>query len=74
MAEIWGEIRAPDALVFDRSLNELAAAVCPADPRTEAQRRADALSALAARAPAMPCACGAPGSSTELARIRRNRP
>jgi hypothetical protein len=34
--------------------------VCPADPRTKAQRRADALSALAARVTAMACACGLP--------------
>lgn len=57
MAEIWGDVRAPDATAFDRRLDELAATACPADPRTKAQRRADALSALAARATAMPCAC-----------------
>ncbi len=61
MAEIWGDVRAPDAMAFDRRLDELAATVCPADPRTKAQRRADALSALAARATAMACACGSPG-------------
>jgi hypothetical protein len=60
IAEIWGNVRAPDAVAFDRRLDELAATVCPADPRTKAQRRADALSALAARATAMPCACGSP--------------
>jgi Domain of unknown function (DUF222) len=60
MAEIWGDVRAPDAVAFDRRLDELAATVCPADPRTKTQRRADALSALAARATAMPCACGSP--------------
>jgi Domain of unknown function (DUF222) len=60
MAEIWGDVRAPDALAFDRRLDELAATVCKADPRTKAQRRADALSALAARATAMACACGSP--------------
>ncbi len=60
MAEIWGDVRAPDALAFDRRLDELAATVCPADPRTKAQRRADALSALAARATVMPCGCGSP--------------
>jgi len=58
MAEIWGDVRAPDALAFDRRLDELAATVCSADPRTKAQRRADALSALATRATAMACACG----------------
>jgi uncharacterized protein DUF222 len=61
MAEIWGDVRAPDALALDRRLDELAATVCPADPRTKAQRRADALSALAGRATAMPCACDSPG-------------
>src|SRR5271163_485033 len=60
MAEIWGDVRAPDALAFDRRLDELAATVCAADPRTKAQRRADALSALAARATAMPCTCASP--------------
>jgi Domain of unknown function (DUF222) len=60
MAEIWGDVRAPDALAFDRRLDELAATVCKADPRTKAQRRADAVSALAARATAMACACGSP--------------
>jgi hypothetical protein len=60
MAEIWGDVRAPDAVAFDRRLDELAATVCPADPRTKVQRRADALSALAARATAMACACGSP--------------
>jgi Domain of unknown function (DUF222) len=43
MAEIWGDVRAPDALAFDRRLDELAVTVCSADPRTKAQRRADAL-------------------------------
>jgi Domain of unknown function (DUF222) len=60
MAEIWGDVRAPDALAFDRRLDELAATVCPADPRSKAQRRADALSALAARATAMACSCASP--------------
>jgi hypothetical protein len=60
MAQIWGDVRAHDALAFDRRLDELAATVCPADPRTKAQRRADALSALAARATEMACACGSP--------------
>jgi len=64
MAEIWGNVRAPDAMVFDRRLDELAATVCPADPRTKVQRRADALSALSAGATAMPCGCGSPDCRT----------
>ena len=60
MAEIWGNVRAPDAAALDRRLDQLAATVCPDDPRTKVQRRADALAALAARATAMPCSCGSP--------------
>lgn len=60
MAEIWGDVRAVDALAFDRRLDELATTVCKADPRTKAQRRADALASLSAGAAAMPCACGSP--------------
>jgi Domain of unknown function (DUF222) len=58
MAQIWGEVRAPDAAAFDTKLDELAATVCPDDPRTKTQRRADALTPLAAGAATMPCACG----------------
>ncbi len=58
MAEIWGSVRAPDAAAFDAKLNELAATVCPDDPRTKTQRRADALTPLAADAATMPCTCG----------------
>ncbi|AGB25730.1 protein of unknown function DUF222 [Mycobacterium sp. JS623] len=59
-AEIYGEVRGPDAAVFDTALNELAATVCPNDPRTHKQRRTDALSPLSARATSMPCLCGSP--------------
>ncbi len=58
LAEFWGSVRAPDAAVLDRRLDELAAMVCPDDPRTARQRRADALGALAAGSPALACACG----------------
>ncbi|MBP1817986.1 HNH endonuclease [Mycobacterium sp. OAE908] len=59
-AEIYGQVRGPDAAVFDTALDELAATVCPDDPRTTAQRRTDALSPLSARATCMACLCGAP--------------
>jgi hypothetical protein len=60
LAEIWGAVRGHDAAVFDAKLNELAATVCPDDPRTKTQRRADALTPLAAGATSMACTCGAP--------------
>jgi len=60
LAEIFGDVRTPDALAFDRRLSELAATVCPSDPRTKDQRRADALAALTAGAATMACECGSP--------------
>lgn len=48
MVEFWGALRAADAAVLDRRLEELAADVAPGDTRTKAQRRADALVALGA--------------------------
>lgn len=43
MAEIHGSVAASAAVAFDRRLSQLAKQVCPADPRTMDQRRADAL-------------------------------
>jgi hypothetical protein len=60
MAEIWGEVRGTDGAVFDAKLDELAATVCPDDPRTKVQRRADALAPLTAGATSIACACGKP--------------
>ncbi len=58
MAGISAHVHAPDAAAFDARLDALAATVCPADPRTRAQRRADAVGALAAGAQRMLCGCG----------------
>src|SRR3954451_18093183 len=60
MAEIWGEVRGADAAAFDAKLNELAATVCPEDPRTTTQRRTHALTPLSAGAATIPCTCGSP--------------
>src|SRR5689334_20191185 len=59
-AEIYGQVRGPDAAAFDSALNELAGTVCPDDPRTHKQRRTDALTPLSARATSMACLCGSP--------------
>lgn len=58
MAQVWGSVRAPAAAALDARLDALAATVCPADPRTKQQRRADALEALAVGADRMTCCCG----------------
>ncbi len=59
-ASLWGSLFATDAAVLDRRLAQMAHQVCECDPRTVAQRRADALGALAAGAEQLACACGAP--------------
>jgi len=59
MAEIHGNVAAATATAFDRRLSQLAKQVCPADPRTLDQRRADALAALTQGRP-LACACGQP--------------
>jgi hypothetical protein len=57
MAEVYGTVAAAAATAFDRRLSQLARQVCPADPRTFDQRRADALAALT-EGRRLVCACG----------------
>ncbi|GAS95089.1 uncharacterized protein RMCC_2055 [Mycolicibacterium canariasense] len=57
VADIWARARAADAAAFDAALNVLADGVCRRDPRTKAQRRADAIGALAMGRP-LACQCG----------------
>jgi hypothetical protein len=45
---------------LDKALDGLAATVCEHDPRSRAQRRADALGALAAGRIRLGCRCGRP--------------
>jgi hypothetical protein len=72
MADIWGEVRGPDAAAFDAKLNDLAATVCKDDPRTTRQRRADALTPLTAGAASMPCTCGSPDCPAGTAEASSN--
>jgi len=58
VAEISGSLLSPDAHALEQRLTALAATVCPHDPRTREQRRADALGALAAGADRLGCRCG----------------
>jgi hypothetical protein len=57
---INGMLLTPHAHALDKRLHRLAATVCAHDPRTAAQRRADALGALAAGADRLTCQCGRP--------------
>ena len=59
-ASLWGRLLATDAAVLERRLTQMAHEVCEDDPRTIANRRADALGALAAGAQTLACQCGGP--------------
>ena len=71
ISHIEGRLFSVDAHALDQRLSALAATVCAHDPRTAAQRRADALGALAAGADRLGCRCarhdcaagGRPGAS-----------
>jgi hypothetical protein len=54
---MWGRLYATDAAMLDRRLMQMAHGVCDDDPRTIAQRRADALGALGAGAERLACGC-----------------
>lgn len=60
LAAVWAQLQATDGAALDRKLDAMAATVCRDDPRTKAQRRADALGALAAGSDLLRCCCGAP--------------
>ncbi len=60
LAGICAQLHATDGAALDRKLDALAATVCRDDPHTRAQRRADALGALAAGLDVLRCDCGAP--------------
>jgi hypothetical protein len=60
LADMEARLRATDATALKRRLDALADTVCPDDPRTTEQRRADALGALAAGLSALACECESP--------------
>ncbi len=72
-AKIDGIVALDAAVAFDARLTELANGVCRADPRTRAQRRTDALKAMA-EARRLACLCGAtdcPNRSADTAPATR---
>ncbi|WAJ42961.1 DUF222 domain-containing protein [Mycobacterium sp. Aquia_216] len=56
-ATLWGRLYSTDAAALDRRLQQMAHDVCDDDPRTLAQRRADALGVLAAGGQRLACGC-----------------
>ncbi|MDZ4267253.1 MAG: HNH endonuclease signature motif containing protein [Mycobacterium sp.] len=63
-----GVLSAADGAALDQRLDALAATVCPDDPRTAAQRRADACGALGRGEAALRCLCGGPGCAAAVVR------
>jgi len=57
MATVYATLFAHDAKAFDARVDALARTVCPADPRTVDQRRADAIGAVAHGADRLACLC-----------------
>ena len=57
MATVFATLFATDAKAFDTRLSAVAETVCPADPRTLDQRRADAIGALAHGNDRLACLC-----------------
>ena len=72
ISEVYGNVFASTGRALDRRLDELAGTVCDADPRTKAQRRADALGALIAGAERLMCTCG-DSDCAEMRGRMRNR-
>lgn len=60
MAAVNGVLLESTGKALDQRLNELASTVCQGDPRSQVQRRADALGALATKADQLTCTCGGP--------------
>ncbi len=58
MVTLFGSLPAEDGHKLDTRLRELATTVCPHDPRTFAQRKADAVGALVDGYAYLPCTCG----------------
>ncbi len=60
MAGIWGNLTVIEGAALDDRLDQVAGSVCRDDPRSHAQRRADALIALSNQQTRLQCGCGAP--------------
>ncbi len=59
-AAVWGNVDAADGAALNQRLDALSNTVCENDPRTQQQRRADAVGPLARLESHLPCLCGLP--------------
>lgn len=68
MATIGGVLDAADAAAIDARLDLIAESVCPNDPRSKRQRRADATGALGRLEGSLACRCGSPDCTAATVR------
>ncbi|QRY45450.1 HNH endonuclease [Mycolicibacterium boenickei] len=59
-ASVWGNVDAADGAALNQRLDAVAATVCENDPRTQQQRRADAVGPVARLESQLACLCGLP--------------
>jgi Domain of unknown function (DUF222) len=55
---MWARLYAPDAVMLEQRVEQMARGVCEDDPRTLGERRSDALTAMAAGIQDLACECG----------------
>ncbi|QRY52541.1 HNH endonuclease signature motif containing protein [Mycolicibacterium septicum] len=59
-AAVWGNVDAADGAALNQRLDAVAGTVCENDPRTQQQRRADAVGPVARLESQLACLCGLP--------------
>jgi len=55
---MWARLYAPDAVVLEQRVEQMARGVCEDDPRTLGERRSESLAAIAAGIHELACQCG----------------
>ena len=73
MCTLWGALPGVGGVALEDRLRVLALGVCTGDPRTLAQRRADALIALAHGDTVLACGCGSPVCPTTATEATQHR-
>jgi hypothetical protein len=68
---MWARLYAPDAVVLEQRVEQMARAVCEDDPRTLGERRSEALAAVAVGIFELACECGSSECAAPAGDARR---
>jgi hypothetical protein len=68
---MWARLYAPDAVVLEQRVEQMARSVCEDDPRTLGERRSEALTAIAAGIFELVCECGSSECAAAAGDARR---